>query len=118
MTVTLPQIVVSRDGERAVSLESFGTDLVRPSNFDGFPLDSVARLRSRGERFFIQFRVSNTFQVMWNAQGQRLKWNEPFSAALPDLALIAVGRFLDDNAVPADPADGELALTMQVSGDL
>jgi hypothetical protein len=103
MTVNLPQVIVSRDGQRAVRLESFGSDLGSPSTLDGFPIDSIVTLRPRGDRFFLRFKVSDTFRVMWSAKGQRLRWDEDFDTALPSLALIALGQYLDVNAVSREP---------------
>ena len=118
MTVALPQVVISRDGRRAVRLESFGVDLRASSTMDGFPIDSTVQLRPRGDRFFLRFKVSDTFNVAWNIKGQTLKWEEDFDTALPALALIALGRFLDENEVPADPVGDEYALTVPVSSEL
>src|SRR5467141_2799370 len=118
MTFKLPQVVVSRDGQRALLLESIGTDLVSPSGFDGFVVSSTVRLRPRGDRFFANVRVSDTFRAMWNAKGQTLRWDADFDTALPDLTLIALGRFLDRNEIPNDPVDDEYALTVTVSSDL
>jgi hypothetical protein len=55
---------------------------------------------------------------MWNAKGQTLRWDADFDTALPDLTLIALGRFLDRNEIPDDPVDDEYALTVTVSSDL
>ena len=118
MNVTLPQVVISRDGQRAVRLDSFGVDLRASSTMDGFPIDSTVQLRPRGDRFFLRFKVSDTLKVAWNGKGQRLKWDEDFDTALPALALIALGRFLDENEVPADPDGDEYALTVPVSSSL
>lgn len=118
MPVRLPQLVASRDGRRAVLLESLGTDLRASSRFDGFPLDSTVKLRPRGDPFFLRFKVSDSFRVAWDVKGQTLKWDENFSAALPALALIALGQFLDDNELPADPQDGEFAMVVPVFSDL
>lgn len=118
MIPDLPQIVVSRDGRRSILLESVGTDLARPSTFDGFPVDSIVRLRPRGVRHFINVKVSDTFRRMWDAPRQTLRWNEDFSAAVPELALIAPAEFLDSNEVPDDPIGDEYALTVSVSSYL
>lgn len=118
MSVRLPQLVVSRDGRRAVLLENFGADLRASTTFDGFPLDSTVKLRPRGDRFFLQFKVSDSFRVAWDVKGQTLKWDENFNTALPALALIALGQFLDDNELPADPPEGEYAMSVPVFSDL
>jgi hypothetical protein len=118
MTVTLPQVVISRDGQRAVRLESFGVDLRASSTMDGFPIDSTVQLRPRGDRFFLRFKVSRTLNMVWNHKGQRLKWDEDFDTALPALALIALGRFLDENEVPANPVGDDYALTVPVTSGL
>jgi hypothetical protein len=99
-------------------MESFGADLHASTDFDGFPVDSIVRLRPNGDRFFLRFKVSDSFRVMWNIENQTLKWDERFDAALPSLALIALGQFLDANPVPPDPSEGDYAMTVPVFSDL
>lgn len=101
-----------------MKLVSLSADLRAKTGFDGFALDTIVQLTPRGEPYPVDFRVSDTFRVMWDVRGQRLKWDADFTAALPDLARIALGRFLDDYDVPVGPQANGFAMRVTVASDL
>ena len=118
MPTRLPQVVTSRDGRRAIRVETIERDPFGRGRFDGFYLDGAVFLSPGSDPSPVQFKVSGSFRSMWDAKGQTLRWNEPFDSAVTDLALIALGQFLDDNDVPGEPVDGDYAATVNVLSDL
>lgn len=118
MTVVFPQIVVSRDGRKAISVVELGSHLRTPSDFDGFDVGTIVHLSPRAERCAIDFRVSGSFRAMWDIDGQTLKWDADFATALPELGLIATAQFLDSHDVPAQPSGDEYAARILVSTGL
>ena len=118
MAVTLPQVVVSRDGQRAVVLDKWLDGPFFEPAPDGSSFEAVVRLKPRGKAFATQFKVSSTLRVMWNIEGQTQKWDEAFETARQDLALIAIAQYLDENAVPEAPTDDHYALQPLLSSYL
>ncbi len=118
MAVTLPQIVVSRDGQRAISLEQWLVGPFFEPSPDGSRFEVAVRLESRGQKFAAQFKVSDSLRVMWSLEGQTRKWDEDFALARQDLALIAAGEYLDDNPVPASPEADHYAFQLPITSYL
>ena len=99
-------------------LERLESERHAASGYDGFHFDGVVRLRPWEDPCFARFTVSDTFRVMWNAEGQTLRWEDDFDSALQDLALIALGQFLDDSEIPEAPAGSEYTLNVPISSYL
>lgn len=112
------QVVVARDGRRALLFEEMDLERYPAPNPDGFNLIATVRLRPREKHCCAQIFVSGTFRALWNAPGQQLRWQQDFDGALPDLARIAMAEFLDTNELPRYPADDEYGLKVAVTSDL
>ena len=114
----LPDVVVSRDGRRAVLVERFEDEPYPAQNRDGVHIDAVVQLRPREEPCFAQFFITGTFRAMWNAPGQTLRWDSAFDDALHEILMMALGAFLDENEVPPPPTGSEYTLRVPVTSEL
>lgn len=116
--MSLAQVVVSRDGRRAILVEEFDPVRYKPENRDGFNLIATVRLRPRERSCYAQIYVSGTFQALWNAPSQELRWEQNIDGALPDLVRIATAEFLDGNEVPPPPAEDSYGLRVAVTSEI
>lgn len=116
--MNIPDVVVSRDGRRAVLVQQIGDDCYRAQNRDGFYVDVVVQLRPREAHSFAQFFISGLFPYYWNSSRHLKGWEQSFDEALPEILMMALGMFLDDNEVPPLPRGSEYALQIPVNSHL
>ena len=57
------------------------------------------------------------FPSYWNTSGHVTGWESNFDDVLPDILMMALGMFLDDNEVPSLPSGSEYALRVPVGSD-
>ena len=108
-------MVVSRDGRRAVLVKQLVDEPYPAQDRDGVHVDAVVQLRPREEPCFAQFFITGTFRAMWNAPRQTLGWDSKFDDALHEILMMALGAFLDENAVPPFPSSSEYTLRVPVT---
>ena len=114
----LPDVVVSRDGRRAVLVREFAAEPYSAQNRDGVYVDAIVQLRPREELCFAQFFITGMVPAMWNAPGQALRWDSEFDEALHEILMMALGMFLYGNEVPPFPSGSEYTLRVPVTNDL
>ena len=111
-------MVVSRDGRRAVLVKQLVDEPYPAQDRDGVHVDAVVQLRPREEPCFAQFFITGTFRAMWNAPRQTLRWDSKFDDAPHEILMMALGAFLDENAVPPFPSSSEYTLRVPVTSEL
>ena len=116
--VQFPDIAASRDGRRAVLVRGLQDDRYSAQHNSGFYVDAVFQLRPREEPCYGRFFISGTFRHMWDLPQQQLRWPEDFDEALPEILLMALGKFLDENEIPLRPSGTEYTLTVPVDSYL
>lgn len=100
-----PQLVVSRDGTRALVVESIDEERYPAQNRDGTNFDGAGRLTPEGHSVHFQFFVSGTLSRFWDHPNQTDNWGTPFTEARLMLAMIALGERLDADEVATPPRD-------------
>lgn len=116
--MNIPDVVVSRDGRHAVLVLQLVDDYYRAPNRDGFYVNALVQLRPREKQCFARFFITGIFPSFWNASGHLTGWEQKFDDALPEILMMALGTFLDDNEVPPVPSGSEYALQIPVNSDL
>jgi hypothetical protein len=114
----IPDVVVSRDGRRAVALDELDSEWFRAGSRASLYVVGTVRLEPRAEPHLAKIEAAHLFRTMWDQPKQTIRWPEAFSQAFPELALIALGEFLDRCDVPLAPEEERYVLTAHVNGDL
>ena len=114
----LPDVVVSRDGRRALLVRQIVDDRYQAQNLDGFYVNALVQLRPKEKDCFAQFFITGFFPSSWNATRHVTGWESKFDDALPEILMMSLGTFLDDNEVPPLPRGSEYALRISVDSDI
>lgn len=118
LTIHLPVVMPSLDASRAIRIERFETDRHRASGLTGFCRIAIIQLRPRQELCQAKIQITDAFQVLWDHPNQTVRWVDSFDEAFPDLALIALGEFLDHHEVPVQPDPSCHAFTLRLDTDI
>lgn len=116
--MNLPNVAVSLDGRRAIAVSRLDLERHAIQNRDGFYITPVVQLRPRAEASFAKVEVSNPLRAFWDNPGQTLGWDLSFAEALPHLAFVAMGQFLDAHEVPPQPEPSYYGITAVLSSDV
>jgi hypothetical protein len=118
VTLELPQVAVSRDGERGIAVDGWWGEFQRLSGRFAAQTVLEVRLRPRAPTAHIAVRVSDDFHTFWDQPRQALRWEDPFSDAWMDLAVAAIGEYLDENPIPAQPQGDNFAAEVWLMSEL
>jgi hypothetical protein len=118
VTINLPEVAVSRDGQRGVLVMSFDGRWRGVSNRDASAQDAQVRIAPRRPLTEIQLIVSGQLPTFWNIPQQTQRWPESFNAAFPEIAVAAIGEHLDNAPQPEQPASDHYAAVVWVTSDL
>ncbi|HLA90709.1 MAG TPA: hypothetical protein VJL28_09775 [Gemmatimonadaceae bacterium] len=113
-----PEVALSRDGQRGVLVQSIEQGCRGVSGRAFTATDAVVRLAPRGPSAQIQLRFGDQFPMFWDMPGQTQRWPEPFSEAFPEIAVMAIGEYLDDVAPPAQPGPDNYAAVIWVNDNV
>lgn len=116
--MTLPEVAVSRDGQRGILITQFEQERYKVSSRDAYATDLQVRVRPRLPLVGLQLVVTGQLQTFWDIPTQTLRWPEPFADAFPELALAGVGEFLDNAPQPQQPDVNHYAAVVWLNTDL
>lgn len=114
----LPEVVVSRDGQRGLLVATFEGEWRPVSGRDASAQDIQVRVAPRLPLTEIKLIVSGQLPVFWNVPEQTQRWSESFEAAFPEIAAMALGEYLDNTAQPEQPGFDHYAAVVWLTTDL
>ena len=113
-----PTVAASLDGKRAVGVLAVDTDhAYRVPSRDAFAVIADVRLQPLGKPVRTEVIVTGSFEASWNHPMQTLGWTMSLADALPGLALIELGEFMDGSPAPAEHTDDSTGLSVLVSSN-
>ncbi len=115
--ITLPEVAISRDGQRAVLVNSFDASWRRVSGRDASARDARVRVAPRHPPVEIQLVVTGQLPTFWNVPNQTLRWPEDFNESFPEVAVTAIGEFLDNAPQPRQPDSDHYAAVVRITTD-
>jgi hypothetical protein len=116
--MNLPEVAVSRDGQRGVLVTSFDGEWRGVSNRDASAQDAQVRVSPRLPLSTIMLVVTGQLRTFWDMPRQTQRWPESFSTAFPELAAAAIGEYLDDAPQPEQPGPDHYAAVVSITTDL
>jgi hypothetical protein len=113
----LPEVAVSRDGQRGILVTAFDGEWRGVSGRQASAQDAQVRVAPRLPLVELQVIVTGQLSRFWDTPGQTQRWPETFSEAFPELAVAAIGEYLDDSPQPEQPDSDRYAAVVWVTND-
>ena len=112
-----PEVAISRDGQRAVLVTGFDGQWRGVANRDASAQDAQVRIAPRQPPSEIQLVVTGQLSTFWNIPNQTQRWPEAFNTAFPEIAIAAIGEYLDNAPQPQPPRADHYAAVVPVTSD-
>lgn len=116
-TMNFPEVTVSRDGQRGILVTRFEAEKRRVTGRDAFATDLEVRVGPRLPCVELQLVVTGQLPIFWNLPTQTQRWPDDFDGALPEIAVAAIGEYLDDAPQPEQPGPGNYAAVVWLTTD-
>ncbi len=116
--ILFPEVAVSRDGQRAIFVLAVAKGQRGVTGRSATVVDDAVRLAPRRPNAEIQLVFGDQMPMSWDNPHQRLRWPESFADAFPELAVAALGEYLDNAALPGQPDADHYAAVVWVNDDV
>lgn len=118
MTFKYPAVATSLDGQRAILVDHLEDDRFREPNRSAFYVRGVVQLTPRSDPCWAKILTIDVLQSLWDAEGQQMRWALSFDKALPGLALLGIGDYLDKHDVSGQPEPTGVSFTVELTTEV
>src|ERR1700687_447312 len=112
--IVFPEVALSRDGQRAILVLSIAKGRRGVTGPPATAAEPVLRLAPRRPNAEIQLIFGDQMPMHWDNPRQQFRWPESFTDSFPELAVMAIGEYLDDATTPAQPDSDRYAAVIPV----
>src|ERR1700737_3242565 len=116
-TMNLPEVAVSRDGQRGLLVNRFEQEKHKVSGRDAVATDVQVRVGPRLPFVELQVVVTGQLSTFWDIPTQTQRWPERFDEVFPEIAVAAIGEYHDNAPQPAQPESENYAAVVWLTTD-